>query len=76
MTLGLALAIGRSLSDPAKRAADLASFNPEGVNMGNDERSGSGSRINWPARLSGGVGAVAGFLLSLQAISLASLDGF
>jgi hypothetical protein len=48
--------------------------------MGNDERSGSSSRINWPAKLSAGVGTgvgvATGYVLSLQAIKLTGLEGF
>ena len=44
--------------------------------MGNDVRTGSGDRTNWPVRLSDRVGAAAEVLLSGLAIGLADFEGF
>lgn len=46
------------------------------MKIGNDERSGSGGRTNWPVVLAGCVGAAAGIVLSGLAISLSGLEGF
>jgi hypothetical protein len=53
-----------------------AAFSIGDVNMGNDQRSDSVGRSDWPVRLAGAAGGAAGMAVSMLLGNLVDLRGF